>query len=367
MKHGGKISAGQLFLLAFIARVIITLAYGINAGGHTISNADWLACLALPIPLLLLGIPTFLLLRQSKGTSLCDYCYTLGKPLGRVMCSLYALLFFTLSFSSVGRFSFFVTSTLQTHRGVWFFPILMMGAVCFGAVKGLNGLLRAGSVLTVICVAAIVTIILSLIPRFDMLNILSPFYNGQGDFWQSLLLLTFSSMEMGLFLLLTPRVRGSVVKCYVGYALAAPVFLFLVFFTIIAVLGEYAQTQMFPFYGVSGMAGIGELTNLSALEASVWMIGVFLKSAVYLYLCYCCLSRMIPHRYRTLTLVLLAVLGVFCSVYSSENVTMAGESYGLPVIMGFNLLFVVVLPLIVWGIGLVKRRKSRERAMVCDS
>ncbi len=364
MSYTSKIGSGQLFLFLVLSRVIITLAYGINAGGHTISNGAWFACLLLPITLLVLGIPTIVFMKKSNGVSVCDFAFTVGKKTGYTVSVLYALLFFALSFSSVGRFSYFVTSTMQTNQSIWFFPVLMMGAVCFGAVKGLRAIFRAGAVLSVFCIAAILAIVIALIPRFEFLNILSPFYDGFGKVGYSVTMLTFSSMEMGAFLMLAPMVNGKLTKTYLWYAVVSALFLFVVFFTVMAVLGQYATLQMFPFYGVAGVAQIGELSNLSALEAAVWMIGVFLKSAVYLHLCYDCLAFMIPKQYRSLAIVVLAVLGVFAAVYTSDSLVSSKTSYALPIVIGFNVVFSVVLPLVLLILSKIKRRNPNETSTV---
>ncbi len=360
MSYTSKIGSGQLFLFVVLSRVIITLAYGINAGGHTISNGAWFACLLLPITLLVLGIPTLVFIRKAKGVSICDYAFTVGKKTGYTVSILYAILFFALSFSSVGRFSYFVTSTMQTNQSIWFFPILLMGAACFGAIKGLRAVFRAGAVLSIFCIAAILAIVIALFPRFEFLNILSPFYDGFGKVGYSVTMLTFSSMEMGAFLMLAPLVNGKLTKTYIWYAVVSALFLFVVFFTVMAVLGEYATLQMFPFYGVAGVAQIGELSNLSALEAAVWMIGVFLKSAVYLHLCYDCLAFLIPKEYRSIAIVVLAVLGIFAAVYTSDSLVSSKTSYALPIVIGFNVVFSVILPVILLIIGKIKRGKQYE-------
>lgn len=360
MNYTSKIGSGQLFLFVVLSRVIITLAYGVNAGGHTISNGAWFACLLLPITLMVLGIPTLLFIQKAKGVSICDFAFTVGKKTGYAVSILYAILFFALSFSSVGRFSYFVTSTMQTNQSIWFFPILMMAAVCFGSIKGLRAIFRAGAVLSIFCIAAILAIVIALLPRFEFLNIINPFYHGASQVGYSVVMLTFSSMEMGAFLMLAPLVNGKLTKTYIGYAVVSAFFLFVVFFTVMAVLGQYATLQMFPFYGVAGVAQIGELSNLSALEAAVWMIGVFLKSAVYLHLCYDCLAFMIPKEYRSIAIVILAVLGVFSAVYTSDSLVSSKTSYALPVIIGFNVVFSVVLPVFLLILGKNKRRKPHE-------
>ena len=367
MSQSSKISSGQLFLFALLSRVIITLAYGINAQGHTITNGAWFACLVLPLALFVLGIPTLYFVNRFGGNSICDYAFTLGKKTGITVSVAYALLFFALSFSSVGRFSFFVTSTVQANQSVWFFPLLMMSVVCIGAIKGLRAIFRAGAILVMLCILSILIILVVLIPRFEMLNIISPFYDGAGSFWYTLTMLTFSSMEMGTFLMLAPMVKGKITKTYIGYTLVSGVFLFVIFFTILAVLGEYAALQTFPFYSVAGVAQMGELSNLSALQASVWMIGVFFKSAVYLHLCYDCISFFIPKRHRSISLVGLASLGAVSAALTAGSLVKSKAGYNVGVIIVFNLLFSVVIPLFVIGIGKMKRRKQRETNAVSVS
>lgn len=356
-----KIGAGQLFLFLFLSRIILTLTYGMNSGSHTLDNADWLAALLLPAVLLILGIPAFALLKVSKGTTVCDYAYTVSRPVGTVIAVLYALFFLALSFSPVARFSFFVTSAMQMEQPIWFFPVLILLPVCYAAVKGLRAIMRAGTLLAVFCIGSMGAILLVLIPRFDMLNVISPLYHGWGQVGRSLLIHTGHSLEIGVLLMLAPYVRGSLKGTYVGYALATPAFLGLVFFGVVAVLGSYGTFQMFPFYAAAGVAKIGELSNLSALEASVWIIGVFLKSAMNLYLCFQCLSRIIPRMYRTPAMLALTVLGIIAAVYSSGTLASSQSNFSLPAMLGFQAFFLIVLPLALVLMGAVKRRKSHEK------
>lgn len=362
MKTLPKIGAGQLFMFLLLSRVMLTLTYSINSGDHTIDNADWFAALLMPPFLIVLALPTFGLLKFSKNTTICDYAYTLSKPIGIIVSVLYAIVFLTLSFTAVSRFSFFVTSTMQPEKGSYFFPILIMVFVCFAAIKGVQAIMRTSAVLTVVSLISILLIIVALIPRFDALNIVTPLYDGWQKVGSSVALLLSNSLELIAILMLAPNVKGSLVKAYGGYVILAPLCLFLVFYTTMAVLGPYGRLQLFPFFSTAGIAKIGELSNLSALEASVWILGVFIKSSLYLFLCFQCLSKIIPNKFRNLSIWVLGILVVVAAVISSDNVAIAQTSFSIYGMLATNCLFVVVLPLLLLGVGMIKRRKDHVQS-----
>ncbi len=358
MTSNQRIGAGQFFLMIFLSRVVLTLTYSINSGGHTISNADWFAALFMPLILLIMGVPAFVFLHHSPRGDLCDFAFTLGTGVGKAVSLLYGLLFLLLTFTPVARFSFFVTSTTQTEKGEWFFPLLIMAAVSFGAAKGVQAIARTGAVLAVIGIAAIAAIVLALIPRMDMLNIYNPLAGGIREVGSSVLLLIANSLELSMLYMLAPHIRGSVKKAYLGYCVTAPLMLFLVLFTVMAVLGPYATLQLFPFYSVAGIAKIGELTNLSALEASVWIVGVFAKCALYLYFSYRCLSKVVSLPHRWMWFVLLGSLSAIAAAMSSDNVKKAQLNFSVVGSLWINAIFLIVLPLILTVAGAIKRRKQ---------
>ncbi len=363
MKTAPQIGGGQFFLIIFLSRVVLTLTYSIGSGGHTVNNADWLAALFMPLVLLLIAIPTFFFLKQSSNQDVCTYAYRLHRWLGIGVSIGYALLFFILAYTPVARFSFFVTSAMQPNKNPWFFPVLIFGAVCFAAHKGLKAIVRTGAILSVIGVIAIVSIVVALIPRFDGLNIYTPIYDGWREVGNSMLLMLSNSLELSMFLMLAPNVKGNLKKAYWGYALLTPLMLFLVLFTVVAVLGEYANLQLFPFYSVAGIAKLGELTNLSALEASVWIAGVFIKSSIYLYLCKQCLKPIFPCAWHRFLLPVLGVGGVIAAAFSSENVRRAQLNFSVGGTLLIGFVFIVFLPLLLAVIGGLKKKVYYEKTV----
>lgn len=351
-----RFGAGQLFFLIFLSRIVLTLTYSISSGGHTVNNADWLAAIFMPLVLLVIAIPSGLFLSVSNNQDICSFSYTLHPFVGKTVSVLYSALFFILAYTPVARFSFFVTSAMQPEQGNWFFPILIFLPVCFAAVKGVQAIVRTGAVFAVVSMVAIGVIVLALLPRFDRFNIYSPLYDGWGEVGHSLTLMLSNSLELSMILMLAPMVRGSIKKAYLCYAVLAPVVLFGVLFTVVAVLGDYANLQLFPFYSVAGIARIGELTNLSALEASVWIVGVYVKSSMYLYLSHRCLCRIVPDRYRTIALCVLSAAGVVVAALSSETVKKAQLNFSVSGTLVIGCIFLIVIPLVLALAGKVKKK-----------
>lgn len=360
MRSTAKIGAGQLFLFMVLSRVIITLTYSINSGDHVVNHADWLAALMLPVVLVILAIPTFWFLKRAGGVTVCEYAYTIGKPVGITVSVLYAALFFLMSFITMARFSFFVTSTTQNERGIFFFPILIVIPVLYAAIKGLPAIMRVSGLLTMISLITIAGIMAALIPRLDGLNLFTPLYDGWGNVGRSLLLLSSNSIGHVVLLMLAPNVRGNIKKAYAAFAVVAPLIIFLILFTTLLVLGSFSTLQMFPFYAAAGVAKLGELSNLSALEASVWIWGVFLRSSLHLYLCFQCLSGIIPRRFRGWTLFVLALLTVLCAALSSATVGSTQQNMYIPGSLATVIVFTMVLPALLIAVGTIRKRRNER-------
>jgi spore germination protein KB len=361
MNTNAKIGAGQLLLLIFLSRVVITLTYGISAGTHWVNNADWLAALFMPVLLLLLSLPVFGFLKVSHHQDICAFSKQLHPNVGTIVTVLYGVLFLVLAFSPVSRFSFFVTSAMQPEKGRWFFPILIMLPVCFGATKGIQAIVRTGALFSALGMIAIVAIVAALIKRMDMLNVYSPLYDGVYEVVNSGALMLANSMELSMILMLAPKVRGKLFGAYIGYSFLASVFLFLIMFTVTAVLGPFARLQLFPFYSVAGVAKIGELANLSALEAAVWIVGVFIKSSVYILLSAQCFSTVVLKRTPKLLIWILGLIATLLAVFTSSNVTNAQRDFSVAGSFVVQGIFLVLIPLVLAVAGLIKRRKYGEK------
>ncbi len=361
------IGAGQFFLIIFLSRVVLTLTYSISSGGHTVNNADWLAALFMAPLLLLVAIPTFWFYKVSGNRDICSYAYHLHKRVGQVVSVGYGILFFVLAYTPVARFSFFATSAMQTEKSEWFFPVLIFIAVIFAAHKGLQAIVRTGAILSVVGIISIVAIMLALIPRMDWLNVYTPLYDGWQEVGESILLMLSNSLELSMVLMLAPQIQGSLQKAYLGYAILTPIVLFLVLFTVVAVLGPYANLQLFPFYSVAGIARLGELNNLSAMEASVWIVGVFIKSAVYLTLCVQCLKGILPIVWQPWAVPALGLAGAVAAALSSESVKRAQLNFSVTGTLVIGFVYLILLPLIVIAMGWIKKKVHHEKNPVCCS
>ncbi len=359
MSRRPVIGAGQLFCYLLLSRVVLTLTYSINFNAHTIGPTDWLAALLLPPFLLALALPAFVLRRRSGPVSVCEYAFSLSKPLGRAVSLLYGAGFFLLTVLPVSRFSFFVTSTLQPEKSPLFFPLLLLLPACYAVCRGLEAIFRLSALLSVVCLLSLLAIVAVLLPRFDSLNILSPFYEPRGALGLSLLLLLSNSLEVFVVLMLPGAVRGGVKKAYLGYALVAPLFLFLIFYTVLAVLGPYSALQMFPFYTAAGVAKVGELRNLSAVAAAVWILGVFAKSSLSLLLCRRCLLPLTPKAARPFLLPALGAAATACAAWNSATMAENKLNFSMPLMLGVVGVYLIALPLLLAALG--KRKENRHR------
>ncbi|MCC8022435.1 MAG: GerAB/ArcD/ProY family transporter, partial [Clostridiales bacterium] len=75
-------------------------------------------------------------------------------------------------------------------------------------------------------------------------------------------------------------------------------FNFIVYFFAIASMGEYLQTQAFPIFAYSQLADLGPIERLDSLHTSIWLIAVFLKTALLLVCADKCLKFLLPRTNR---------------------------------------------------------------------
>ena len=59
----------------------------------------------------------------------------------------------------------------------------------------------------------------------------------------------------------------------------------------VGVLGNAIQTQMFPIYTLAAISGIGPFQRMDSIFLGIWLMGVFIKIAIDLYLFGSCMQR----------------------------------------------------------------------------
>ncbi len=355
-----KISDGQLLALFLCSRITVTLTYSLNNSEHTYSGSDWVNAIILIPIMILLGIPAYILIKQNKNKSLIDRAYDISKTFGNILSVMYSMYFLFIPITSISRFNAFVTSTIQTERSMSFYAILIMIPVCFAAIKGLQPIARAGTIGAVVGGLILLFITIILVPRFNILNITCPAFEQHSNMFSMLKILISNCNETVALLILYPKVKGKVANTYVKFSFISGLIIAVLLFTITATLGAYAKLQAFPYYTAYGVAELGSLKRLDAIHSAVWLVGVFIKAATFTYISHLSLERVIPHKFRTITIIIMALVVIIISSLISGNYNNFDLLFGSTNILRGLLTFCLTIPILVITVSFFKDKHNKK-------
>ncbi len=195
---------------------------------------------------------------------------------------------------SLSGFEFFL-STAVYPNGSHIMIIISFLAVCmYTARKGVEPLSRVAVYIFFISVISYIFISGSLIPKIELTNFTVPFSSGVDYISKAAVQSQGVRVDVVLLLLLIPYLKGNTSKVYVGMSvLILAVFEILTFVTI-GSLGEYLNTQMFPYYSAAGIAEIDFVQRLDSLHMAVWVMISFVRVSLFLFASSICLKKILP-------------------------------------------------------------------------
>ena len=360
MKRATKIGVGQIVLVFIVCRVIVALTHTFQANGAGFTMPDLMGVVfSLPFTVLF-SLPVFWLLKRNPERNIIECAYDVAKPVGVTVSVLFSLFFLYLCIVTSARFDLFVTTNITPEQPPYGFIILILPPVIYAAVKGIEAITRTGAIVSVLSIAAIVVITLALAPRMNGLYLTSPFETGWGRVIQSTISNTAETMEILALAVLAPKVSGHLFRGYCGFCLSSLALVFVIIATVVAVLGGFGNSQMFPYYTVSSIAQIGVFKHLDAIQSSVWLVCVFIKCAFYLYLSYFSIRRLIPKKAMPWCIVVFGAIVMIAASLATPGIDNMDIIFS-PYALGLGLLALgVLLPFALIAAGAVKGAKSRK-------
>lgn len=345
-------------ILLFVSRCFNIMNY-VPAFSQKLENSAVLLgnLLALFIQLLLL-LPALALYRRFDGQNVVTVAYNRAKPLGWAVAFLYfAVTLAQLAGTLVG-FEYFMTDAVYPNASVVFI-IVTMSLACFLCGRhGLEGITRASAIVFVFLLLSAGFICAVSLRSIDPCN----FHPMLGDPVPSVLRAAFESIgkasELFLLILLYPKVKGSQGKCSLGFVAASFLMLEVTALIVQGVLGEYADTQTFPYYTLASVSDTRLLQRLDSLHMMNWVFSAFIRCTLLVIIGNYCVQMILPQRTHKFILPAMFLLTTGAAVavgYSTEILggLNATSAYGAGV-----LLLTAGLPLLLL---LLTKRKRKER------
>lgn len=280
MYEKGKIAPINLFILLFVSRTIIGLTY-IQSVINTKMTSDLIFSILISLFLtILIMLPIFFCVKQNKN--LLD---------NKFMSVFYSFYFIFAAMVNIMRFSYFASGVLNLETPPVIFSVIIILCIVYGASREIEAISRWGSIVCVILLFSITVILSVNISEFSFNNFLPFFKENRVNILKDAFILSCNASEIPLYLFLSKKVNGKTEKPFFYSVIFAVLTIFIVYFTAIGTLGDYAYHQPFPIYSLSEITKVSQSSRLDVLFISAWIFCIFLKASLYLYSSYDCLKN----------------------------------------------------------------------------
>ena len=357
MRQDGKISAGQLLMLAFLTRIIIMISVDSQlAGGKNLLDLSLSAVCYLGLNLVLI-LPAWMLHKRYPELDLLDAAsYGLGKA-GQITALLYAAYFLFMNSYFLTLFEQFMEEEVAPRLPVWLVSAAVLAVACYGAFLGLESIARTAGFLFLLACAGMLFLLVSLNSELRSENFTPLLYDGAGQTVQGTLLFLSRSTFYSVLPILLPRTTGSVRLKYLLWNVGLTLFFIVLIVTVCGTLGPMAGIKAFPVYTMSSLAQSGPFQRLDAVYIGIWMMGLFLTLALDLYLVCVCISHVFGKTAGRISILAgaLALVVSTNTIFQTEAVQLS--VFRLEFILIATLLTGLVIPCVILA---AVRRKGKQ-------
>ncbi len=303
MKQESYISSRQFFAMLIVFRMVIMMtADTILLGGENLAD-NILSCgigFALNFVLIL---PLYFLNRREPGTNLLEKSYDLFGSLGTAVALFYVIYFIFVDCYYLSFFHIFTVNVLDPKIPSWLIAVSVVAVATYAALQRLEAIARTAVLVLVIILVSLIFMFATVTPRIDLNNFQPFLYRGTGQMWTGVLQFFGRSTEFAIIAMILPQVSGNRKKGFFWWNLVIYGFMSLALFILATALGDYGNTQLFPFYTIASVAGVGPFQRMDVIFIGVWISGLFLKIAMDLYLIFRCFTQIFNQKAGKISMV----------------------------------------------------------------
>ena len=310
MIEKGRISPLQLSILVFIF-TIGTTVLAIPSVMTARANQDaWLSSL-IGILLCVFLATFFALCAKSIGRE--TYIQYLervyGKVIGKIIGVTYVFFGFIGTSTLLFQFGNFVTTQMLVETPIEIINLMLVLLIIASLQAGLEVLARTSELLFPWFMFLFIALVILLLPQIE-LDRISPLYEAKikDHLSAALDFVSFAGFPLVVFLMFYPgninrpdKVKWNLILGTFFGALVVGVFVFLC----ILVLGSAATArQIYPSYVLAKTVSVFDIIErIEAAMASMWILSIFFKTAIYFYACVVGLAEILGVKnYRFLAL-----------------------------------------------------------------
>lgn len=303
-----KISTQQFFILLFLSRLFITLTDipplmgGMEATDYLVSVPIY------GLFLFISAIPTFFMAKSNTNSNILDRCSCISPVFGKISAFMYVAIFLYGIVLTMARFDMFATSIIFPKTNFKGFLIVIILACMLAAVLGIESIARGSVFVFVAFLGTFFTVVLTITKKIDFLNFSPIFYSGAGTTIKSAFVSVPRTIEIAVVLMSMQHLKGNTRKGMAYWIIGLNVFQAVLLFYMIGVTGGYLKSQLFPAYTLAVVAEFGFLQNVDVFLTSTWILCVFLKISIFLYMIKDCMKVLISKKYSNLYIFISTII-----------------------------------------------------------
>ncbi len=283
-RHTNFITSSQLFVTLFVSQLIIHLSYNPILSGSDNMWAHIISCIVSLAVTFIICIPIYKLQKHFPKENIFSLISHRSKLLKKILCATYAIYFLFTSCLTIAVLNIFVSNVINPKIPIVALVALILLVAIYGAYKGIEGLVRTSSVIFLFMVLALIAFVFALTQRINLLNYTLVFQVKTHQVLIGSYILLSRLTSLPALAILYPIAKGSFKKSFSVWIAALYLTIAFVIFLLVGSIGEYIKTHIFPVYAATGIIEAGIFQRLDSLYLSMFVMGVFVRISLFLYL-----------------------------------------------------------------------------------
>ncbi|NQX58768.1 GerAB/ArcD/ProY family transporter [Paenibacillus qinlingensis] len=361
-----RISSKQLFWMIATMQVSMTILLTIHPALIAAKQDSWLSMLSATLIGMFIAFICTRINRKYPGQTLVTYLPQLvGKWMAGFLFVIYGAFWFVVLAMVLLQYADFILATILPQTPI-FVPVVAMLLVAVYVTRiGIEGIGRCSEVLGPFLLIIIILSLLLSIQDIQLKHIL-PFYVDSG--WKvilkgSLPTSTFlGDCVMLVFLLAFLNHPDEGTKPAVFGVATTGLLTSAATFVLVTLFGsQMAAGQTYPFFNLVRYISVYNFfQNLDAILIPIWIIGVFMKVSLYLFVCtYGTAQVFNVAKWRRMLWIVTPIILLIAMLPRSyfDSSVFFPQKIAVPYIFPIHMLGV---PLLLWGISSLKNKKNRD-------
>ncbi len=309
-----------------------------------------------------LTIPLFIYVKLSKKKDVLTFLNENNRALSVLISVIYMISLFACIIRTLSLIDLFYSSSMFFETDMTVFIIGVSAVCCVIASLGICAVARGSNIFSFFVLLGIICVVsVSIIKRFDFLNFTPLFQEGFAKFIKDTVNYAFFPAELSGILLFLSDINGNVKKGYFVWLFAAVITTVLISFCVVGTLGGFSDIQLFPFYKLSTIVGVGVVERLDAVASSSWMLCA-VSTLSFQVLCFSkCFNNVIKKECKYLPFAVCFAFSSAVCIFISRDIERF-FAFSSPVAGGITFFSsVVFVPLVCIAVYLIKNKKKGQK------